>query len=200
MQNVCIFAASSPKLARHYIDAAFALGAALAENGIGLVFGGGRTGLMGACARGVQAKGGCITGVIPKKLNVPGIAFEHCDELIVTEDMHTRKATMERLSGAYIALPGGIGTLEELLEVLTLNQLGYLSAPVVIFNQNGYYDALIGQLRVCVEQEFADVSCLRLFAVADTPEEAVRALQAFELPELPNKIKDAIKYDKEAST
>ena len=83
MQNVCIFAASSPKLARHYIDAAFALGAALAENGIGLVFGGGRTGLMGACARGVQAKGGCITGVIPKKLNVPGIAFEHCDELIV---------------------------------------------------------------------------------------------------------------------
>ena len=141
MQNVCIFAASSPKLARHYIDAAFALGAALAENGIGLVFGGGRTGLMGACARGVQAKGGRITGVIPKKLNVPGIAFEHCDELIVTEDMHTRKATMERLSGAYIALPGGIGTLEELLEVLTLNQLGYLSAPVVIFNQNGYYDA-----------------------------------------------------------
>ena len=155
---------------------------------------------MGACARGVQAKGGCITGVIPKKLNVPGIAFEHCDELIVTEDMHTRKATMERLSGAYIALPGGIGTLEELLEVLTLNQLGYLSAPVVIFNQNGYYDALIGQLRACVEQEFADASCLRLFAVADTPEEAVRALQAFELPELPNKIKDAIKYDKEAST
>ena len=161
---------------------------------------GGRTGLMGACARGVQAKGGRITGVIPKKLNVPGIAFEHCDELIVTEDMHTRKATMERLSGAYIALPGGIGTLEELLEVLTLNQLGYLSAPVVIFNQNGYYDALIGQLRACVEQEFADASCLRLFAVADTPEEAVRALQAFELPELPNKIKDAIKYDKEAST
>ena len=200
MQNVCIFAASSSKLAQHYIDAAYALGAALAENGIGLVFGGGRTGLMGACARGVRAKGGRITGVIPEKLNVPGIAFEHCSELIVTPDMHTRKATMERLSDAYIALPGGVGTLEELLEVLTLNQLGYLRTPVVIFNQNGYYDALIGQLRTSVEEEFADASCLRLFAVTATPEETVRALLTFELPELPNKIKDAIKYDKEAAT
>ncbi len=200
MQDVCIFAASSPKLAQHYIDAAYALGAALAESGIGLVFGGGRTGLMGACARGAFAKGGRITGVIPEKLNVPGIAFEHCSKLIVTADMHTRKATMERLSDGYIALPGGIGTLEELLEVLTLNQLGYLRAPVVIFNQNGYYDALIAQLRTCVEQEFADASCLALYAVADTPEGAVQALRAFQLPELPNKIKDAIQYDKEAST
>ena len=103
-------------------------------------------------------------------------------------------------SDGYIALPGGVGTLEELLEVLTLNQLGYLRAPVVIFNQNGYYDALIAQLRTCVEQEFADASCLALYAVADTPEGAVQALRAFQLPELPNKIKDAIQYDKEAST
>ena len=200
MQNVCIFAASSPKLAQQYCDAAYALGEALAKNGIGLVFGGGRTGLMGACARGVYAKGGRITGVIPEKLNVPGIAFEHCNELIVTADMHARKATMERLSDAYIALPGGIGTLEELLEVLTLNQLGYLRAPVVIFNQNGYYDALIRQLHTCVEQEFADQSCLSLYAVADSPEGAVHALTTFQLKELPNKIKDAIRYDREAST
>ena len=138
--------------------------------------------------------------MIPEKLNVPGIAFEHCNELIVTADMHTRKATMERLSDAYIALPGGIGTLEELLEVLTLNQLGYLRAPVVIFNQNGYYDALIRQLNTCVEQEFADQSCLSLYAVAESPAEAVQALSTFQLKELPNKIKDAIRYDREAST
>ena len=131
---------------------------------------------------------------------MPGIAFEHCNELIVTADMHTRKATMERLSDAYIALPGGIGTLEELLEVLTLNQLGYLRASVVIFNQNGYYDALIRQLHTCVEQEFADPSCLSLYAVAESPAEAVQALSTFQLKELPNKIKDAIRYDREAST
>ena len=180
-----------------YIEAGYALGEALAENGIGLVFGGGRTGLMGACARGVRAKGGRIIGVIPEKLHVPGIAFEYCDELIVTKDMHERKATMERLSDGYIALPGGIGTFEELLEVLTLNQLGYLRTPIVIFNQNGYYDALIAQLETSVRQGFADASCLSLFAAADTAEGAVRALKEFRLPELPNKIKDAIKYDKE---
>lgn len=198
MNNVCIFAASSPKLDASYIEAGYALGETLAENGIGLVFGGGRTGLMGACARGVRAKGGRIIGVIPEKLHVPGIAFEHCDELIVTKDMHERKATMERLSDGYIALPGGIGTFEELLEVLTLNQLGYLRTPIVIFNQNGYYDALIAQLETSVRQGFADASCLSLFAAADTAAEAVRALLDFKLPDLPNKIKDAIKYDKKA--
>lgn len=198
MKNVCIFAASSPKLDQSYIEAGQALGEALAENGIGLVFGGGRTGLMGACARGVRAKGGRIIGVIPEKLHVPGIAFEHCDELIVTKDMHERKATMERLSDGYIALPGGIGTFEELLEVLTLNQLGYLRTPIVIFNQNGYYDHLIAQLAASVQQGFADESCLALFTAADTAQGAVRALLDFRLPELPNKIKDAIKYDKEA--
>ncbi|MBQ6692214.1 MAG: LOG family protein, partial [Clostridia bacterium] len=91
-----------------------------------------------------------------------------------------------------------IGTFEELLEVLTLNQLGYLRTPIVIFNQNGYYDALIAQLETSVRQGFADASCLALFAAADTAAEAVRALLDFKLPDLPNKIKDAIKYDKKA--
>ena len=200
MRNVCIFAASSPRIDQRYMDAAFALGEALADHGLGLVFGAGRVGLMGACARGVKAKGGRITGVIPEKLHVPGIAFEECTELIVTADMHERKATMERLSDGYIALPGGIGTFEELLEVLTLNQLGYLSTPVVIFNQLGYYDALIAQLEESVAQGFADESCLKLFAVAGTPREAVEALLAFQQPQLPNKIKDAIRYDQKATT
>ena len=148
MAGICIFAASSPNIDDKYIAAAESFGRCLAEHGFDLIFGGGRTGLMGACARGVKAAGGKAIGVIPKKLNQPGIAFEHCDELIVTADMHERKATMERLSSAYIALPGGVGTLEELMEVLTLNQLGYIEAPVVVFDQDGFYDSLLKQLDV----------------------------------------------------
>ena len=198
--RICIFGASGRELDARYYAEAEAVGRLIGENGDSIVFGGGAEGLMGACARGVSAAGGDVVGIAPRFFDEPGILYDKCSRMIFTETMRERKQRMQEESDACIVLPGGIGTLEELLEVLTLNQLGYLSAPVVIFNQNGYYDALIGQLRVCVEQEFADVSCLRLFAVADTPEEAVRALQAFELPELPNKIKDAIKYDKEAST
>lgn len=192
MRKVCIFAASSATLDRVYTDAAFELGALFAERGIELVFGGGRTGLMGACARGVKSRGGRVTGVIPEKLNVAGIAYEGCDELIVTADMHERKATMERLSEAYIALPGGMGTLEELMEVLTLNQLGYLSAPVVILNAAGFYDELLAQLHTFVTRGFMDETCLSLFTSAPTPHDAVEALLRFRAPCLPDKIRDAI--------
>lgn len=192
MRRVCIFAASSATLDRVYTDAAFELGQLLAQNGLALVFGGGRTGLMGACARGVKSRGGSVTGVIPEKLNVPGIAYEGCDELLVTADMHERKATMERISGAFIALPGGMGTLEELMEVLTLNQLGYLSAPVVILNVAGFYDELLAQLHTFVARGFMDAACLSLFTGADTPQKAVEALLSFRAPRLPNKIRDAI--------
>lgn len=192
MRRICIFAASSAKLERIYTDAAHELGLLLAQAGYGLVFGGGRTGLMGACARGVKHGGGCVTGVIPEKLNRPGIAFEGCDELIVTADMHERKATMERLSDAYIVLPGGMGTLEELMEVLTLNQLGYLSAPVVILNLAGFYDELLAQLQTFVTRGFMDPRCLSLFASAPTPADALDKLRAFAAPQLPDKIRDAI--------
>ena len=134
MRYACIFGASCPNVAKGYLDAAFAAGALLAERGLGMVFGGGNTGLMGAAARGVKSAGGRLIGVIPEKLNQPGIAYPHCDQLIVTPDMHTRKAKMEALSFGFLALPGGFGTLEELLEVITLNQLGYLQAPVVLLN------------------------------------------------------------------
>ena len=195
MRRVCIFAASSATLDPIYTDAAFALGALLAQQGLELVFGGGRTGLMGACARGVKSRGGCVTGVIPKKLNVPGIAFEDCDELIVTADMHERKATMERISDAFVTLPGGMGTLEELMEVLTLNQLGYLSAPVVLLNVEGFYDELTAQLRTFVARGFMDDACLSLFTSAATPAETVDQLLSFRPPRLPDKIRDAINND-----
>ena len=199
MGNVCIFAASSSKIADKYISAAYRLGMLLAEHGIGLVFGGGRTGLMGACARGVHSKGGRTVGVIPEKLNQPGIPFEHCSELIVTKDMHERKATMERLSSGFVTLPGGVGTLEELMEVLTLNQLGYIDAPVVIFNQDGFYDNLLAQFDALAKAGFMHTECLKLFSVAATPEEAIEKLIGFRKAKLPDKIKEAVKGHEEHS-
>jgi len=193
IKNVCIFGASCSSIDPAYIEAAYRTGALLAEHDIGMVFGGGNTGLMGAAARGIHENGGKLTGVIPEKLNQPGIAYPHCDELIVTPDMHTRKATMEKLSEGFIALPGGFGTLEELLEVLTLNQLGYIALPVVLLNTRGYYDRLIDQLKYCVEEGFTSPACLSIFAVADTPEQAVEMVMKMKLSELPDKIKDALR-------
>ncbi len=193
IKSVCIFGASCSSIDPAYIEAAYRTGALLAERNIGMVFGGGNTGLMGAAARGIHENGGRLTGVIPEKLNQPGIAYPHCDELIVTPDMHTRKATMEKLSEGFIALPGGFGTLEELLEVLTLNQLGYIALPVVLLNTRGYYDRLIDQLKYCVEEGFTSPACLSIFAVADTPEQAVELVMKMKLSELPDKIKDALR-------
>ena len=192
MKNICVFGASCSNIDPAYIDAAYRAGSLLAEKNIGMVFGGGNTGLMGAAARGIHENGGRLIGVIPEKLNQPGIAYPDCDELIVTPDMHTRKATMEKLSEGFLALPGGYGTLEELMEVLTLNQLGYISAPVVILNTKGYYDKLIAQLNYCVEEGFTSSACLSIFAVADTPETAVEMLSNMRPAELPDKIRDAI--------
>lgn len=199
MQNVCIFGASSLKLEQKYLDCAFKLGNLLARNGLGLVFGGGRSGLMGATARGVSAEGGHITGVIPEKLNMPGVPYEHCNELIVTKTMHERKAKMESLSAAYITLPGGYGTIEELMEVLTLIQLGYITAPLIILNVDGFYDSLIAQLHNCVSNGFTDEACLQLFTIATTPLEAVNAVLNYSPPDLPDKFKDVLKAYEEQS-
>ena len=147
--NVCIFGASSSNIPECYIEFAEKLGHRLASDGHGMVFGAGRTGLMGAAARGAYSAGGKIIGVIPEKLNIPGIYFEHCTERIQTATMHERKQLMESRSDAFVALSGGFGTLEELLEVLTLKQLGYHNLPVIIVNINGFYDPLIAQFERC---------------------------------------------------
>ena len=127
MKNLCVFGASCSNIDSEFLNAAYTLGQVMAQRGIGLVFGGGNTGLMGAAARGVHDGGGRIIGVIPEKLNRPGVAYPFCGQLIVTPDMHTRKAKMEALSDGFIALPGGYGTLDELCEVITWAQeMGHL--------------------------------------------------------------------------
>ena len=195
MRDVCVFGASGSELDDIFYQEARRLGALLARSGCGLVFGGGNTGLMGAVARGVREAEGHIIGVIPEKLNVPGIAYPGCDELIVTATMHERKAKMESLSSAYIALPGGYGTLEELMEVLTLNQLGYMRAPVVILNTADYYAPLIRQLDDCERKRFASPRSSEMYRVAANAEEAIFELESFELTALPDKIKEALRHN-----
>ncbi len=195
MRYVCVFGASCSKVDTAYLQAAHQAGALLAKAGVGMVFGGGNTGLMGAAARGVKSGGGKVIGVIPEKLNQPGIAYPDCDQLIVTPDMHARKARMEALSCGFLSLPGGFGTLEELLEVITLNQLGYLFAPVAILNTNGYYDPLLAQLETCISQDFTAPACRNIYRAASTPQEAVAWLLQAGPVDLPNKIKDAIEDD-----
>ena len=190
--NVCIFGASNSCIPESYIRFAEELGARLAREGFGMVFGAGTTGLMGAAARGMHSEGGRIIGVIPKKLNVPGIYFEHCTERIETGTMHERKALMEDLSSAFIALPGGFGTIEELMEVMTLKQLGYHAKRIVIVNIHGYYDNLLKQFERCVDDGFTNGLFLSLYRVALTVDEVIRALNEPDSTPLPDKIKEAL--------
>lgn len=167
MKNICVFASSSAKLKEIYKTEAKNLGRSIAKKGIGIVFGAGTEGLMGELARGAEEHDGTIIGVIPDSLNVKGIVFEHCTKLYDTRTMHERKAIMERESDAFIALPGGFGTFEEILEIITLKQLGYHNKPIVILNTNGYYHHLIAQFEETVNQDFAVRGALDLFVVSD---------------------------------
>lgn len=190
--NVCIFGASNDSIPADCIAFAEQLGARLAEENIGLVFGAGRTGLMGAAARGAYSGGGRIIGVIPKKLNVPGIYFEDCTERIETPTMHERKALMEEMSSAFVALSGGFGTLEELMEVVTLKQLNYHSKHIVIVNLNGYYDNLIAQFHRCVADGFTNELFLKLFTVVDSVDGVIEALRSDDDVILPDKMQEVL--------
>lgn len=186
--RICVFGASCEKIPEESKNFAYKLGTLLAENGYGLVFGAGTTGLMGACARGVYSRGGEIIGVIPEKLNKPGIYFEGCTERLETKTMHERKALMEKLSCAFIALPGGFGTIEELMEVLTLKQLGYHNHPIIIANLCGYYNDLLNQIKKCVADGYTHEGFLKSFTVATTPAQVIEQLHFNESIQLPNKL------------
>lgn len=194
-RNVCVFGASSSRIDKEYTAAAFAVGRLIASYGMGMVFGAGDHGLMGAAARGVTSVGGRLIGVIPEKLNKRGIYFEGCTERIETPTMHERKATMERLSSAFIALPGGFGTIEEFMEVLTLKQLNYMDPAIVLLNTRGYYGELIAQLRSCVAEGFANAEFAGLYYVAETPEDAVAYCAGYKGMNIRDKLLDALGKD-----
>jgi len=142
IKNVCVYCGSGPGTNPRFVESAIALGKSLAENKVGLVYGGGSIGLMGAVAQSVLDHGGHVTGIIPEFLTKRENALTGAQELIVTHDMHERKRLMFERSDAFVALPGGIGTLEELIEIMTWGQLGRHAKPIAIANIAGFWDPL----------------------------------------------------------
>lgn len=174
--NVCVFCASSANIDSRYLQAARDLGALLAREGWRCVNGGGAVGLMGAVTDGALDAGGEVTGVIPKFMVDNGWCYDRLEDVIITADMHQRKHMMSDMADAVIALPGGVGTLEELLETLTWRQLGLVKVPIIILNTLGYYDALLDMLRHAIDEGFMKTSHAQLWQVAATPQEAIDLL------------------------
>lgn len=143
IKTVCVYCGSGPGTNPSFVESAIALGKSLAENGVGLVYGGGSIGLMGAVATSVLDHGGTVTGIIPDFLTKRENALSRAQEMIVTHDMHERKRLMFERSDAFVALPGGIGTLEELVEQLTWQQLGRHSKPILLANIDNFWEPLL---------------------------------------------------------
>ncbi len=144
MRNICVYCSSSSAVSREYYQEAYNLGQCLGINNYTLVYGGVSVGLMGEVAHSVYINGGKIISVIPESIKNRGITFDKADYIIYTKNLRERKAIMEYQSEAFIALPGGFGTLEEVMEILTLKQLQAHNKPVIFINTNGFYDNLLG--------------------------------------------------------
>lgn len=192
--NICVYGASSEKLESKYYDAAAEMGRLIAENGHTLVFGGGREGLMGSCAKAAFHGGAHVIGIAPGFFDIPGVLFKSCGQFILTDTMRDRKAMMEEKADGFILLPGGIGSFEEFFETLTLKQLGQLDKPIVILNTDGYYEPMFAMLKNTAQQKFMSESCLELYKVASTPAEAMEKLM--EKDELHGSVRRLADYNK----
>lgn len=182
MKKICVFCGSSPGTLREYALGAEKLGQVLLKRGIGLVFGGARFGLMGRLADTVLAGGGEVTGVMPSLLVDREVAHPGLSELLVVDSMHDRKALMAELSDAFVALPGGLGTIEELLEMLTWVQLDIHHKPCGILNIEGYFNHLLAFLDVAAQRQFLTDHHRSLLLDSDEPETLLDLLQDFSSP------------------
>ena len=178
IRTICVYCGSGPGTNPRFVEAAIALGKAFAENGIRLVYGGGSIGLMGAIATSVLDHGGTVTGIIPDFLTTRENALRRVQELIVTPDMHERKRLMFERSDAFVALPGGVGTLEELVEQLTWQQLGRHSKPVLLANIDGFWEPLLVLLAHMRATEFIRPSLAVDILKAERVEEILPRLRA----------------------
>ncbi len=178
LSSICVYCGSSEGGDPIYAEAAAKLGQAMGSEGIGLVYGGGSIGLMGIVARSVMTAGGHVTGIIPQFLREREVMLETAHELVVTGDMHERKRTMFDRADAFVALPGGIGTLEELVEIMTWAQLGQHRKPVLIANINGFWDPLVVLLRHMADEGFIRNGFEVNYLVADRVEDIVPKLRA----------------------
>lgn len=177
IRNICVYCGSSPGTDPRFIRDAAALGSLMAEKGIGLVYGGGSVGLMGAISSATIAKGGTVTGVIPEFLSGRERPLADAQELIVTRDMHERKRIMFERSDAFVALPGGIGTLEELVEQLTWAQLGRHKKPILVLNTGGFWDPLCALIDHMGSLAFIHTAAQVNLLVADRVEDILPKLR-----------------------
>ena len=180
--KICVYGAASSLIDKDYIEAGEELGRKMVERGHSLVFGGGRSGMMGAPARGVYEAGGHILGIAPSffEENNPEVSFENCTEFIHTETMRERKRLLDESSDAFIVAPGGIGTFDEFFEILTLKQLGRHNKAIAIFNIDGYYDNLLQMMEVSIEKNFITRDCVELFKVTNTVEETLDYIEGYD--------------------
>lgn len=177
IRSVTVYCSSSREVARAYFDAAADLGRAIARQGWNLVYGGNDCGCMGALAHAARDAGGKVIGITPQLLVDNGIADEKCDELIVTSGMRERKALLETRGDAFITLPGGLGTLEEIFEIIVGKTLGYHAKPIVLLNIAGFYDPLLAMLDHGVEQKFIRPKARKMLDVSATVEDAMELLR-----------------------
>lgn len=180
MKTLCVYCGSSSGLTPRYADAARRLAEALVERNLALVYGGGNIGLMGVIADEVMRLGGQATGVIPAVLLNREVGHQGLSHLHVVGNMHERKAMMAELSDGFIAMPGGIGTLEELFEVLTWSQLGFHDKPIGVLNVDGYYDALLAFIQHMVTQGFLKPQQASLLMVEAEASSLLDRFQSFE--------------------
>ncbi|HZU86284.1 MAG TPA: TIGR00730 family Rossman fold protein, partial [Anaerolineaceae bacterium] len=174
---------SADNLAGHYLAAAAEMGRAIAHAGIRLVYGAGKTGLMGAVADGALSAGGEVIGITPENLNTSALIHSGLTRLEVTRDIHQRKARMAELADGFIALPGGLGTLDEMFEALTWNQIGIHRKPVGILNTAGYYDLILAFMEKARSEHFIYAEHMQLFVSSAQPADLLEKLQSFTWPE-----------------
>lgn len=180
--KIAVFCGSHTGHGQKFVPATRALGEHLANKGIDLVYGGGRIGLMGVIADAVLAHGGKVFGVIPEHLQQKETAHEGLTELQVVADMHVRKATMAQMADAFVALPGGAGTLEEIFEAWTWAQLGYHTKPCAFYNVSGFYDPLLQMIDRMSESGFLSPIHSDMLIKADDPESLLSSINAYKTP------------------
>jgi hypothetical protein len=182
MHSICIFSGSSDSVHADYLTAARSFGIFLAGKGMRIVYGGGKTGLMGAVADGALSAGGEVIGVIIPSMNVPALAHDGLTRMDVPPDMHTRKARMHELADGYIALPGGFGTFDELFETITWSQIGHHQKPIGLLNTKNYYAPLLAALDHAVEEGFIFKEHRDALCCDSDPDKLLNAMLEYEHP------------------
>ena len=187
MASICVYCSSSNAVDAAYLDAARELGGLIGRGGHALIYGGTNVGLMGALALAVRESGGHVTGIVPAIFRDKGIAWHEADELIFTADLRERKAAMEHRADAFIALPGGFGTLEEIAEVLVLKQLRQHHKPIVFLNTKGFYDPLLAFFERLYEGKFSKSEYKKLYCIAPDPAAAMNHIETYTPPKVGEK-------------